>query len=134
MTEKGRVREINGDLVIVATDMSATCFGCMNQECKSQGGIIKAENPNALPLKTGQLVELEAPGKGIVGQALAAFLPPALSFITGFLLIRYLFPKAGEGAAAAISVVILFATAYIIYRIRKSKPVKNEFLITRVLE
>ena len=133
MTEKGSVVEIRENLVIVAPDKSAACFGCMNMECKSGGGLITAENPKALPLGGGQMVEVEIPDVSIIKQALTAFLPPALAFTAGFIFIRLLFPKTGEGAAAFMGVILLFAAAFVVYRIRKSKPAENACTITKIL-
>ena len=133
MTEKGRVKEINGKLVIVAPDTGAACFGCMNHECKANGGLITAGNPNALPLEIGKMVEVAAPGAGLIGQAFAALLPPILGFIASYYLASLLFPGAGEGAAALIGVFFLFASAFVIYRARKKSFANGEFTITRII-
>ena len=136
MTEKGMVRELKGSHVIVAPDTSALCFGCMSQECKHHSGgvLITAENPQSLPLKPGQIVEVEAPGASILKQAMKALLPPALGFAAGYLLARHLFPAAGEGAAAGLGVVFLFAVAFIVYRIRKKFPASKEYKVNRIIK
>ena len=135
MTEKGTVREIRENIVIVAPDMSAACFGCMNQECKTAGGIITAENPNDLPLVQGQTVEVRFPGVSLVGQTLTALLPPAIGFIVSFFLARLLFPNAGEAAHAAIGVVFLFAIAFLVYHLRKKYPPPSKAgTITRIID
>ena len=133
MTETGTVREIKENLVVIAPDRSAACFGCMNLECKSGGGFITAENPKALPLKTGQMVEVAAPGAGIFRQALTAFLPPALGFVAGYTLSRLLFPKAGEGLFAFIGAAFLFIAAFIVYWARKKFPAKREYTVTKIV-
>ena len=132
MTETGRVREIKGTIVIVVPDMNAACFGCMNQECKTSG-FISAENPKALSLETGQSVEVSAPGISLLGQVMAALLLPAFGFAAGFFLAHRLFPGAGEGAAAGIGVIFLFAAAFVIYKIRKKYPAKMVYEVTRIL-
>jgi positive regulator of sigma E activity len=100
MTERGKVREVSGELVIIEADNSSVCFGCLNYECKSRGTQISAENKKALPIKAGQTVEVMAHSSSLLGQALVSILPPAVSFALGFIIIRHLFPHAGEGAAA----------------------------------
>ena len=134
MTEKGKIREIRDKTVIVIPDMSASCFGCMNHECKSQGGLITAENSKALPLETGQIVEVKSPA-GLVGQALAAFLPPVLGFLAGYFLAPLLFPDAGQKASAGLGLIFLFGTAFIIYSIRKKRGAKQyNWQIVRIVE
>ena len=130
MTERGRVREIKGDLITVIPDISASCFGCMKMECKSRGSLLKAENPKSLPLEPGQTVELRTPdasiaGQSILWQSITALLPPALGFTAGFSLTRLFFPETGEGAAAFIGVILLFLAAFIVYKIRKKIPAKE---------
>ena len=125
VTETGKVREIRGNTVAVTPDKSAACFGCMHLECKSSGGLITAENPGALPLETGQRVEVEAPGLSLLLQAIIAFLPPILAFITGFFLARQLFPEAGEGAAAFAGIILLFTAAFVVYRVRGKSSHKD---------
>ena len=132
MTETGVVREIKGNTLTITPDSNAACFGCMNQECKTSG-FITAENPNALPLRIGQIVELKAPGASILRQALTALLPPALGFATGYTLTGLLFPQAGEGASAGLGVVFLFAAAFVVYTVRKAKPMEGVFTVTKVI-
>ena len=133
MTERGRITEIGEEYVVIAADKSAACFGCLNMECKSNGGFIKAGNPASLPLKTGQMVEVKAPVRAILLQALAALLPPILGFTAGYAFAPLLFPAAGRGAAAAMGLFFLFTPAFIIYRIRKKYPASGEFTVTRII-
>ncbi|MCL2130703.1 MAG: SoxR reducing system RseC family protein [Treponema sp.] len=130
MTEKGMVREIRGNLVIISPLKNETCFGCMNMECKNSG-LISAENPNAIKIEKGQMVEVEARSISIFFEALIALLPPFLFLTLGFILTRIYFPEAGEGAAAFIGIILLFAAAFIIYIIRKKHPAKRIFLIKK---
>ena len=133
VTEKGKVLELKGNHANVLPDKSAACFGCMNIECKA-GGLITAYNSLALPLETGQTVELESPpGSSLFRQAVTAFLPPALGFVAGFALTRLLFPMAGEAAAASMGVVFLFVAAFVVYWIRKKYPVKCEYTVSRII-
>ena len=132
VTERGKIREIKGTLVIVVPDRSAACFGCMNQECKTGGGFISAENPLGLSLSAGQTVEVNASGRSIVGQALTALLPPALGFIAGFALTRLLFGS-GEAIAAFAGLFLLLVAVVVTYKIRKRKPAGYLYTIARIL-
>jgi len=133
MTEKGRISEINGNTVTVVPEKSVSCFGCMNQECKSGGGYITAENSNALPLTRGQTVEVRAPGVSVFGQAMAALLPPIFGFFASFFIARLLFPNAADGVYGAIGIIFLFATAFLVYRIRKKFPPGKAYTVTRII-
>ena len=133
MTETGIIREIQGNLLIIGPDRGIACFGCLNMECKADGGFITAENPEAFPLETGQMVELSAPGISLLGQALASLLPPVLGFIAGYAIARLLFPGAGEGAFAGAGVILLFACAFIVFRVRAKFPAKRIYTVLRVL-
>ena len=134
VTEKGIIREINGKLILVAPDLSAICFGCTKTECKSGKKFINAENNKALPLKTGQMVEVQAPGFPLLKQAMTVILPPAFGFVKGFALVRLLLPGASEGAAAAMGAVCLFLAAFVVYAVRKKNPARQEFIVTRIIE
>jgi len=133
MTETGKVREINGKTVIVKPDSLAACFGCMKEECGACG-IITAKNPLSLSLRAGQTVEVSAPAASIFHQALAALVPPAFGFSAGFFLTRLFLPEAGESACAAAGVILLFASAFIVYAVRKRKPLDKAYTVTRILD
>ena len=132
VTETGRIREIRGSLVIVSPDRSASCFGCMNMECKT-GGLITAENPLSLPLEAGLIVEVVSPPRiALLRQALAAFLPPILGFLAGFSLTSLFFPQAGERAAISAGFLLLFAAAVVVYLIRGKSKAAGNFTVTRI--
>jgi hypothetical protein len=133
MTETGKVREINGRTVIVKPDLGDICFGCMKEECKVCGGIT-AENPFSLSIKTGQTVEVSALGVSIFRQAITALIPPALGFTAGFFFTRYFLPEASEAACAAAGVVLLFVAAFIVYTVRKRKPLDKAYTVTKILD
>ena len=147
MTKTGKVREINGKTVSIKLDtgkpdLGGICFGCIKEECGACGGInavgiyagcIIAENQLSLTLKTGQTVEVSAPGASIFRQAMAALIPPALGFTAGFFLTHLLLPKASEAACAAAGVVLLFVAAFIVYAIRKRKPLDKAYTVTKIL-
>ena len=146
MTETGKVREVNGNLVVITVDRinkndeSDSCFGCMKMECKNQkpeGPLgrycITAKNTKALLLNTNQTVEVQAKGISFLGQALTAFLPPIFGFIAGYAIIRFFFPEAGEAAFAGAGVIFLFAAAFIAYVARKKSPQKEIYTVTRII-
>ena len=134
MTETGRIREIKGNIVIVAPDMGAACFGCMNQECQNRSGLITAENPEGLSLREGQTVEVCAAGASLLSQALTALLPPFLGFLLGYKLTRLLFPQAPDGAPAGLGLVFLFAAAFAVYLVKKKRPASPGYKVTRIIE
>jgi len=133
MTETGKVREINGKIIVIKPDSLTACFGCMKEECKACGSI-SAENPLSLSLRAGQTVEVSAPAVSVFRQALAALVPPALGFAGGFFLTRLFLPSAGEGACATAGVVFLFVAAFIVYRARKRHPPGKAYTVTRIIE
>jgi len=133
MTETGKIREINGKIVVIKPDLGSACFGCMKDECRACGGII-AENPLSLSLKKGQTVEVSAQVTSIFRQALAALVPPALGFTAGFFLTRLFIPKASEGACAASGVILLFAAAFIVYSVRKRTPPTKAYTVTKIID
>ena len=133
MTETGKVRELRGELVIIIPDRSSTCFGCMNMECKTNGAFITAENPRAIPLEIGQMVEVKLANRSLAIQVLVVILPPILAFVAGYGFTRLLFPQANEGAFAGMGIVFLFTAAFIIYRMRKKAHVGREFVVTKII-
>ena len=138
MTETGKVLEINGKTVSIKLDserpdLPDACFGCMKEECKTCVSII-AENPLSLSLKAGQTVEVSAQGTAIFRQALEALVPPALGFVAGFFLARFFIPEASEGAWAASGVIFLFASAFIVYDVRKRRPPAKVYTVTGIID
>jgi positive regulator of sigma E activity len=135
MTETGKVREVREKTVIVAPERGAECFGCMASECKGGAGLITAENPEGLPLKTGQTVEVVTVNASLLGQALIALLPPILGFLLGFNLTRLVFPfpTAPDGASAGMGVLFLFAAAFVVYLVRKKHPAGKGYMVTRII-
>jgi positive regulator of sigma E activity len=135
MTETGKVREVREKTVIVAPDRGAACFGCMASDCKSGAGLITAENPAGLSLKTGQTVEVCTVNASLLNQALVALLPPILGFVLGFNLSRLVFPfpTAPDGASAGMGVIFLFAAAFVVYFIRRKHPAAQGYRVTRII-
>ena len=132
MTRKGKVREVKGPLVIIAPDESSACFGCMNLECNKGEGFITAENPLALPIETGHIVEVNAPGSGIFKQSLAVFAVPAICFFVGFILASLLFPQSEKGAVFA-GILFLFSSIFVIVMIRAKIPAGKVFTVSRII-
>jgi positive regulator of sigma E activity len=133
MIETGIIREINGKTVIIKPDAQDACFGCLKEECKACGSIT-AENPLSLSLASGQKVEVSAPVASIFRQALAALVPPAAGFTAGFFIIRVFFKEAGEGAAAGVGALFLFASSYVIFKLRAKIPAGKVFTVTRIID
>jgi hypothetical protein len=134
LIEKGRVQAIEGGKIIIRQDRSFNCFGCMNQECKAKGGLMTAENPAGVDLKTGSRVETEVSGFSLTALALWALAPPFLGFAGVYVALGLTFPSMGEPARAAAGVLGLFLMAAILYLFRKKRPSKTIPRITRLLE
>ncbi|MCL2070013.1 MAG: SoxR reducing system RseC family protein [Treponema sp.] len=132
MTERGRIREIREEQILIVPDRDASCFGCMKMECKN-AELLNVGNPRGLPLKTGQVVEVNISARSLSWQTLTILLPPLFGFAAGFVLFRRFFGEAGEGAAAFTGVIFLFATAFLIYRFRKKPKPSAGFVITRII-
>jgi len=134
MTETGIICEVKENQILVKPEKSSACFGCLNTECKKEGFLITAENPHNLALKAGLKVELEIPAKyKLLNQAFIAFLPPILGFLTGYLTVRTFFPFFGEGTALFMGLILLFAAACAVYRIRKIKPAESGYKVMRII-
>ncbi|WP_010260197.1 SoxR reducing system RseC family protein [Treponema primitia] len=124
MTETGRIREIRGNTLTLDRENNIACFGCMNRECKAKTLSYHAENTTGLVLQPGQLVETEAAASALK-QGLTVLLPPLLGFIAGYVLTGIIFPATGDPARAATGVLLLFATAFAVYCIRRHFPPKT---------
>lgn len=133
MKETGRISEINGREVTISGGEIASCFGCMNQECKSNKRIFTALNISGLDVHVGQLVEVENKPGNVFVQFLLAVTPPFLGFIAGYFLAGILFPAPGEGLRIAAGFLLLFLSAFLFYRVRKKSPLRGNPFITRIL-
>ena len=105
----------------------------MKTECKGKAGFIEAENSLSLPLEIGQEVEVTARTSSLFNQAFIALVPPILSFTLGYLLIRFFFPGAGEGAAAFAGIFLLFLAAFIVYAVTGGKNKTGLYIVTRII-
>ncbi|MFP3040622.1 SoxR reducing system RseC family protein [Treponema primitia] len=124
MIETGRIREIRGNILTLDRENNIACFGCMNRECKTKELSYQAENTTGLAFRPGQIVETEASASALK-QGLAVLLPPPLGFIAGYVLTGIIFPAAGDPSRAAAGALLLFATAFTIYFIRRRFPPKT---------
>ncbi|MDR2739452.1 MAG: hypothetical protein LBB68_06440, partial [Treponema sp.] len=95
MIERGRIREIRENTLIITRENSAACFGCMDRKCKAKELSYDAENSVGLALRPGLLVETETAASAFK-QGLAALLPLPLSFITGYVITGLVFPSVSE--------------------------------------
>jgi positive regulator of sigma E activity len=129
---RGRVLELNGNLVTIEPERPFQCFGCMQGECKKIAPV-KAEKTRDVELAPGQLVETGVSGKALFTQALGAFLPPLAGFTGGYLVTAWRFPSLGEAPRAAAGTFLLFAGAAIFHAFRKRFPPKILPRILRVL-
>jgi hypothetical protein len=130
---RGRVLELSGNTVIIEPDRPAQCFGCLQSECKKGFAPVQAEREGTMDLAPGQLVETGGNGKTLFAQALGAFLPLPVGFITGYLGTALLFPATGEGPRAAAGALLLFVAAAGFYVFRRRFPPKALPRILRIL-
>ena len=134
MKETGRISDIRGRMVTVLGGEIAACFGCMNQECKSNRRVITAENRRHLELSPGQFVEVENSTTGAFVQFLQAMLPLLAGFIIGYLITWLGFPGSGDGVRTAVGFAGLFLTGFGVYMYRRKFPVKNNPEVTKILD
>jgi sigma-E factor negative regulatory protein RseC len=128
----GRVQAVSGKTVIIGADESAACFGCMNRECRARGRFYTAENPRALPLAPGQLVETGNSRRALLFQALAVLLPPVLGFAAGFAAADAL--TANEALSIRGGFMGLLFTALAVYLFRRYFPPKTVPEVFRIAE
>jgi positive regulator of sigma E activity len=134
MKETGRISEVRGLMVTVSCGEIASCFGCMNQECKSNKRMITAENLHHFDLSPGQFVEIETSTAGAFLQFLQAVIPPVLGFIAVYLIVQFVFPASGDGVRIAAGVVGLFLAGLGFYLYRKRFPLRNNPQVVKVLD
>ncbi|MCL2006643.1 MAG: SoxR reducing system RseC family protein [Treponema sp.] len=134
MIKKGKVLKIEGKHVLIAPDSGEHCFGCMEIECKSRISSIDAKNSKALPLEPGQTVELKFIKNALLKQAATTLLPPIPGFLIGFFLAYLSLPNASQAAHVFSGIIFFFASAFIVYRIKKKHPAEeNPLYIERVI-
>jgi positive regulator of sigma E activity len=118
----GRVQAVSGKTVIVCPEETASCFGCMNQECRTRERFYTAENPRALPLVPGQQVETGNSRRALLFQAFAVILLPVLGFIAGFLAGA---ASGSEASSVRGGLTGLLLTALAVYLFRHRFPPKT---------
>jgi positive regulator of sigma E activity len=138
MTEQGRVATVNGDRVWVMQDHFANgkvqCFGCMRKkECFAAKGLVEALNPHNFDLQAGSLVETELPARGIVLEALIAFLPLLAGFFLGWVFPALIMKSASSPARAFAGVVGLGVFGILSYLYHRRHPVKTIHQVSKVL-
>jgi positive regulator of sigma E activity len=113
----GRVQAVSGKTVIVGPEETASCFGCMNRECRTRERFYAAENPRALPLVPGQQVETGNSRRALLFQAFTVILLPMLGFVAGFLAGASSGTEA-SGVRGGLAGLLLTALAVYIFRRR----------------
>jgi sigma-E factor negative regulatory protein RseC len=132
MRERGYVEGVSETAVTVRQERGIACFGCMNQECKNNRGLIIARNATGRELRAGQLVETDIPGSSILIETLGALLPPFLGFAAAYLASGLL--GLPESARAGLGALSLFAAAGLLYLYRRSFPARTGPEIIRILD
>ncbi|HCM28840.1 MAG TPA: hypothetical protein DIC34_20275 [Treponema sp.] len=133
MDEIGRVIKIEGKTITVKGGELGGCFGCVNEECRTNGNLFTASNQLDLPLAVGSLVEARASAGKTAGQAVVVFLPPVIAFAAAFAGVSIAFPESSEAARAAAGVVGLALGFLGIYLMRKVSPTGSMPEIVRIV-
>ena len=133
MKETGRISNIDGRTVTIRGGELAACFGCMNQECKSNQRVFIAVNRYNFVLSVGQFVEVETVPASSFIQFLQAVLPPLVGFLLFYVLVFLIFPGLGAGIRAAFGFLGLFLGGFGFYRFRKKYPSPQGPAVIRIL-
>lgn len=133
MDEIGRVTRIEGKTITVKGGELGGCFGCVNEECRTNGNLFTASNQGGLELAIGSLVQVRASAGKTAGQAAAVFLPPLIAFAAAFAAVSLAFPASSEAARAAAGVVGLALGFLAIYLRRKTAPANTLPEIVRIV-
>jgi len=134
MQEIGRITKIAGRTVTIQGGEIGGCFGCMNEECKTNGKVFTAENRKDLELAIGELVEVTVAAADTASNAALAFLPPLACFIGAFALTAAALPASTEAARAAAGVVGLTVGFAGVYFFRRAKPAKAVPIVSRKVD
>lgn len=117
---RGRVEAVTGKTVTIGPETGGACFGCMNRECRTGDRFYRAENPGALTLLPGQIVETGIRRGALASQTLMVLFPPVLGFIAGFLLSLALTGRENLGVLGGLPGFFLAALG--VYLIRRRFP------------
>jgi len=133
MREIGRIQKIEGKTITIQGDELAGCFGCMNQECRSNGRMFTAENSRGLDVSVGDMVEVSVSAGATASNAVVVLLPPILGFIIAYALVAFGAPASGDAARAAAGVGGLIAGFLGVYWVRRASPAKSGPEVVRVV-
>ncbi|MFA6506583.1 MAG: SoxR reducing system RseC family protein [Treponemataceae bacterium] len=127
----GRILKIEGKILTIQGGELGGCFGCMNEECRTNGKTYTAENRKDLELSVGNLVEINVDAGATASNAALVLLPPLVMFALAFVLASVLFPSSGEALHATLGVVGLALGFLGVYWFRKFRPAKSVPYVTR---
>ena len=131
MREMAKVKEIEGDVVLVSIEMHEGCESCMNGACKAGRSALKTTNPQNYDLKPGDDVEIEV---RTVEQARGAFWIlglPLVALFVGYGLGWLVFPRSSEGPAVASAGVLFLVFLAVGTLVQKRRKLDALPLITR---
>lgn len=133
MQEMGRVLKIEGTTITIQGSELEACFGCMNQECRTNGHRFAAENAAGIGLSVGDLVEVSVSAGATAANAAAVLLPPLAGFALAYAAVAVAAPSSGDAARAAAGVVGLLAGFLGVYALRRKNPAKSAPVVVRVV-
>ncbi|MDR0388893.1 MAG: SoxR reducing system RseC family protein [Spirochaetaceae bacterium] len=132
MREAAQVLEVRGhEVTVLGKGPEDVCFGCMNIECKKGGRVFTVCNPRELPLKAGDLVELEIKKSAGAFEAGMSLLLPVLAFLALYCLGPLLFHAPDGAARIGLAFLALLAGALGVFLFRKIKPPQQRPSIVR---
>jgi len=133
MQEMGRILKIEGKTITIQGGELGGCFGCMNQECRTNGHQFTAENAAGIDLSVGDLVEVSVSAGATASNAAAVLLPPLVGFALAYAAVAFIVPSSGDAARAAAGVVGLLAGFLGVYALSLKNPAKSVPVVVRVV-
>jgi positive regulator of sigma E activity len=133
MEETGRIQKIEGKKITVQGNEVAGCFGCMNQECRTNGHVYTAENTGNIQVAVGDLVEIRVSAVAAASSAVVVLLPPLVGFVLAYVLVAWAAPMSTDAARAAAGVGGLLAGFLGVYWVSRSSPPKAGPEVVRVM-
>ena len=134
MTELGKIKDINGEEIILScSSLSGGCKNCSgNSFCSTNGKIFSAINEKKIDLNSGDTVEIYLPPGRTVFAGFMVLIFPLISFIAFYGLSTAIFGR-NEGIGVISGVLGLTAGFAITFYYNKVSKRKNTPRITKLI-
>ncbi len=110
MKEVGTVNRIVGESVYLECGDTSACQGCSaGAFCKTKGREIEALNSRAIPLHSGDTIEIYLPPGRTIFSGFIVLIFPLLMFIFAFVIAGVALPESDEASRALFGVIGLAA-------------------------